>query len=211
MSSKGRERTERSNHRHRIWQNNFLLARPERTILARDFYQAAIARGIDRLRLVISSDDPRVLSWPWEALFDPAHQFIAQHCDIERKLTRDISDPPPLPDTLPRDRVNILLVTCRPGGDKDVGYRSISRSLVDIVHASDLPADVTVLRPPTFEQVDRLLSERPGVQRKSRWLARGQGARARVTFWNITRPFSWLSYLKIAYNCNPSVCSHLGL
>jgi tetratricopeptide (TPR) repeat protein len=129
---------------------------------ARDFYQAAIAPGIDQLRFVVSSDDPQVLSWPWEALYDPAHRFIAQHCDIERKLTKDIADPPPVPASLPKDRVNILLVTCRPDGEQDVGYRSISRSLVDLVHASDLPAEVTVLRPPTFEQLERELSERPG-------------------------------------------------
>ncbi len=129
---------------------------------ARDFYKDAVKPGLDQFRLLISSDDPQVLSWPWEALYDPKKQFIAQHCDIERKLTKDLDDPPKLPDTLPRDRVNILLVTCRPDGDQDVGYRSISRSLVDLVHASDLPAEVTVLRPPTFEQLDRVLKEKPG-------------------------------------------------
>lgn len=129
---------------------------------ARDFYQRASAAGLDRLRLVISSDDPKVLSWPWEALYDPTRQFIAHHCDIERKLTRDVDDPPELPATLPRDRINILLVTCRPEGDRDVGYRSVSRPMIDKVHASDLPAEVTVLRPPTLEQLDRVLAERPG-------------------------------------------------
>jgi len=105
---------------------------------------AAIAPGVDQLRLVISSDDPQVLSWPWEALLTRPSLYRAT-CDIERKLTKDVADPPPLPATLSRDKVNILLVTCRPDGDQDVAIASISRSLVDLVHASDLPADVTIL------------------------------------------------------------------
>lgn len=111
---------------------------------ARDLYNAAISSGLASLRLIVSSDDPEVLSWPWELLYDPDRRYIATDCDIERKLTKDVGEPSELPETLPRDRVNILLVTCRPDGENDVGYRSISRSFADLVHASAFPAEVTV-------------------------------------------------------------------
>ncbi|HEX8198866.1 MAG TPA: CHAT domain-containing protein, partial [Isosphaeraceae bacterium] len=46
----------------------------------------------------------------------------------------------------------ILLVTCRPFA-ADVPYRSLSRPLVELVIHQNLPAEVTVLRPPTFDRL----------------------------------------------------------
>ncbi|MCP4455545.1 MAG: hypothetical protein GY809_29145, partial [Planctomycetes bacterium] len=73
----------------------------------------------------------------------------------------NVADPPSLPEGLPNDRINILLVTARPF-DHDVHYRSISRSLVDLVHKNHLLAEVTVLRPPTFDRLREVLRQRPG-------------------------------------------------
>ena len=70
-------------------------------------------------------------------------------------------DPHPLADSLPRDRVNILLVTARPY-EGDVRFRSISRPLVELIERHRLPAEVTVLRPPTFDALREHLRERPG-------------------------------------------------
>ena len=60
----------------------------------------------------------------------------------------------------PKDQVNILLVTARPYA-ADVRYRSISRPLVELIDKQDLPAQVTVLRPPTFENLREHLRECP--------------------------------------------------
>lgn len=68
---------------------------------------APTADGYSGLRLQISSDDPQVLSWPWEALRDPELEVLAHSCQIERRLNT-VRDPQPLPDALPKDRVNIL-------------------------------------------------------------------------------------------------------
>src|ERR1039458_1406015 len=38
--------------------------------------------------LQIRSDDPHILSWPWEALFDPQHNYLAHERRIERRLNR---------------------------------------------------------------------------------------------------------------------------
>ena len=68
-------------------------------------------------------------------------------------------DPPRLP-ALPKDRINILLVTARPF-ENDVDYRSISRPLVDLIRKEKLPASVQVLRPPTFDNLVKHLKAKP--------------------------------------------------
>ncbi len=117
--------------------------------------------GLDRLQLQISSDDPRVLSWPWEALRDKETGVLGQTCQFERRLEK-VSDPQPLSDRLPTDRVNILLLTARPF-EGDVRYRSMSRPLVELIDKHKLPAKVTVLRPPTLDRLREHLRERPDV------------------------------------------------
>ncbi len=68
----------------------------------------------------VRSDDPHILSWPWEALFDPQANYLAH----ERRLNK-LRDPQPLA-ALPTDRANILLVVARPYKG-DLRYRSIAR------------------------------------------------------------------------------------
>ena len=92
----------------------------------------AATRDYSKLHLQISSDDPRILSWPWEALRDPELGVLAQTCQIERRLNK-ARDPQSLPDSLPNDSVNILLVVARPYGRQDVRFRSIARPLVELI------------------------------------------------------------------------------
>ncbi|WP_169249057.1 tetratricopeptide repeat protein [Candidatus Competibacter phosphatis] len=126
----------------------------------RDFYHDAYRDGLENLDLRIASDHPGVLAWPWEALADPQHPgALAHHCRIERRLDRG-HDPLPLPEGLPRDRINILFVTARPYED-DVRFRSLSRPVVEWIEQRELPARVTILRPPTFERLREHLRERP--------------------------------------------------
>ena len=119
----------------------------------------AISEGYKNLRLLISSDDPRVLAWNWEALKDPMADPVAHLCAIERKLNR-VMDPVPLSQYLPKDCVNILLVTARPF-DNDVRYRSISRLLVELTETRNLPAEVHILRPPTLDRLREHLRTHP--------------------------------------------------
>jgi hypothetical protein len=122
-------------------------------------FDAATSEQYGQLQLRISSDDPRVLHWPWEALRDPEVGVLARTCQVERQLNK-LRDPHPVSARLPRDRVNILLVTARPYAG-DVRYRSISRPLVDQIAERKLPATVTVLRPPTLDSLRAHLRERP--------------------------------------------------
>jgi hypothetical protein len=125
-------------------------------------FQATNTADYRRLTLQIASDDPGTLSWPWEAMRDPRLGTpVALACDIERRLS-EIVDAPPVSPNLPQDRVNILLVVARPYGNEDVRYRSIARSLVELIARHHLPASVDLLRPPTFAQLREHLHKHPG-------------------------------------------------
>ena len=124
-----------------------------------EIFNDATREGYESLHLLISSDDPQVLGWPWEALHDPQVGQLAQTCQIERRLNT-VRKPDKIGHPWPDNQVNILLVTARPYA-ADVRYRSISRPLVELIDKQDLPAQVTVLRPPTFESLREHLRERP--------------------------------------------------
>lgn len=126
---------------------------------ARDLYTKAVASGHHLLTLKFVSNDPRVLSWPWERLSDPNTVPLGHASKIVRRL-HDVADPGPISPDLPTDRVNILLVIARPDAN-DIAYRSSARSVVDLIRSEKLPAAVTVLRPPTFAQLRTHLDEHP--------------------------------------------------
>ncbi len=125
------------------------------------WYEDARREGLKYLTLRIASDDPKVLAWPWEALYDPYGSTLAHSCIIERQLNNH-NDPQPLPANLPEDRLNILLVVARPYGDEDVTYQALSRPLINLLAEQNLPITVDLLRPPSFDQLQACLEARPG-------------------------------------------------
>lgn len=128
--------------------------------LGRDFFsEAERESGRDGLVIEIRSDDPAVLAWPWEALQNATESPVALACQVERRLTM-ATRAPVLSSALPRDRLRILLVIARPFED-DVGFRSVARPVVDLIEAHEFPAEVTVLRPPTFERLQEVLEQNP--------------------------------------------------
>lgn len=128
----------------------------------RDFYYEAYRAGLEQCTLKIASDDPQVLAWPWEALRDPqTGGTLAHHCRLERQLSSQ-HDPLALPDTLPGDRLNILMITARPY-DNDVDFRTLSRPVLEVIRQENLPVTVTMLRPPTLAQLREHLHAHPGV------------------------------------------------
>jgi hypothetical protein len=122
------------------------------------WYHKAYQAGLHNLTLKIASDHPRILSWPWEALHDPHSGTLAHACRIERQLS-ELYDPLPLPD-LPRDRINILMISARPKA-QDVGFRALSRPLLALIQQEKLPAQLDILRPPSFAKLQAQLRARP--------------------------------------------------
>lgn len=128
---------------------------------ARDWYQDAKRRNFKDFRIKITSDSPEVMSWPWEALHSTDDGYLALRCCIDRQLS-NIGDPPQLSEALQQDSLHILYIIPRPYGENDVGYHVLADSLVDYISKNNLPVTVDVLRPPTFDQLRRVLYDRPG-------------------------------------------------
>ncbi len=74
-------------------------------------------------------------------------------------MVRHSAQPPTLRATVrPGPTLNLLLVTARPRGARDVGYRTITRPLVALLRQSNLPVQVDILRPGTYEALHRHLA-----------------------------------------------------
>ncbi len=124
------------------------------------WFDQATATTYADLYLQIVSNDPAVLAWPWEALYDgQAGCRLAHTCQVERRLDQ-LREPPTLGE-LPKGRVNILLLIARPY-EHDVRFRSVARALVEWADRPEVPAHVHVLRPPTLDRLRAHLREKPG-------------------------------------------------
>ena len=128
---------------------------------ARDWYRDARQKLLSNLCLKIVSDNPAVLSWPWEALESRDDGLLAQQCRIERQLD-NIGDVYPIPDNLlTMNQLNILYIIARPYGDRDVGFQTLARPLIDFINEDGWPVHIDVLRPPTFNRLRMILEEKP--------------------------------------------------
>ncbi|WP_265277370.1 CHAT domain-containing protein [Nostoc sp. KVJ3] len=129
---------------------------------ARQFFQAATYEGLNQCELVIVSDNPEVLNLPWELLYSPSdRQFLAPSL---AGMSRSLSDYPIRAEMgeLPQDKLNILLVIARPYGEKDIALKTIARPLLDSISNIRKKVNIKVLRPPSFEQFERELNDKPG-------------------------------------------------
>ncbi len=85
----------------------------------------------------------------WEALRDPELESpLAVRLPVSRRVERL-----PFRFALPPERttLNILLVTARPDGPRDVGYRTISRPLLKVPQQAELPVALDLVRPGTWD------------------------------------------------------------
>ncbi len=127
---------------------------------ARDLW-AELRRGLNKTRVEISVEDVQeATSIPWELLRDPktdislalhAQAFVRTHSNpaLRAKLPHKASKDEP---------IRILLVICRPREDRDVPFRSVASRLVKgLSKAAREFFQLDVLRPPTFEQLSKVL------------------------------------------------------
>ena len=111
-------------------------------------YRTLRDRAFDGCRVEVSGS-AALHRLHWEALRDPA---LGVPLAIRVPVTRRVDglgkkfEPPGGRPTL-----NILVVVARPNGPVDVGYRTISRPLLDALRTAGLPVRVDLVRPGTWE------------------------------------------------------------
>ncbi len=120
----------------------------------------AVREQLADLRVEIASGITEAASIPWELMRDPqSDSAIALRV---RVFVRVQSNPniafipvPPSDD----GRVRLLYIVCRPGGRDDVELRAVANRLVQDLGEDLARFDITALRPPTFEQLQKELTD----------------------------------------------------
>jgi hypothetical protein len=118
---------------------------------ARDQYRQATQQGLHSIQLEIAGS-VAFHRLHWEALHDPELDLpLALQAPIIRQNRVSQVFPSAMQ---PSKTINILVVVARPGGSRDVGYRTISRPLVEELARMKQPINVTLLRPGTYQALD---------------------------------------------------------
>ena len=111
-------------------------------------YRTLRERAFDGCRLEITGS-AAFHRLHWEALRDPKIEApLAVRLPVTRRVGQLESK-----FQLPPERatLNILVVTARPFGKGDVGYRTISRPLLDAMRQTRLPVTIDLVRPGTWD------------------------------------------------------------
>jgi tetratricopeptide (TPR) repeat protein len=114
--------------------------------------------NLSQVQIEIESITPEFHAIHWEALQDPdLPRPLAVDCILIRKSVR-----PAIIEAKVKEfpTVNLLVVTARPNTDEDVGYRTISRPLVEAIRNSQLRVNIELLRPGTYEALERHLESK---------------------------------------------------
>lgn len=119
-----------------------------------------VEERLPETRIEIVTGVAEAATIPWELLREPsadavlaltAHSFVRAQPDSARA--------PRLP-ARKKGKIRILLVLCRPRGEKDVPFRSVASQLLRGLSEANREAyDLDLLRPPTFEQLGKVLRE----------------------------------------------------
>ncbi|MFZ4704352.1 MAG: CHAT domain-containing protein, partial [Candidatus Methylumidiphilus sp.] len=112
------------------------------------------------LRIEISTGIAEAASIPWELMRDP--QSDSALAVRVQAFVRVQSNPnigfvpvPPSKD----GRIRLLYVVCRPNGRDDVGLRAVANRLLQGLGDNRARFDITALRPPTYEQLQKTLTD----------------------------------------------------
>jgi tetratricopeptide (TPR) repeat protein len=100
---------------------------------------------------------PSFHRWHWEALKDPdlPYPMVLQSTMIRQNLTSQVIEA----TMRPSPTINLLIVTARPFGKQDVGYRTISSPLVDSLRQAKATVQIDILRPGTYKALENHLRD----------------------------------------------------
>jgi hypothetical protein len=117
-----------------------------------------VRHAVSATRIEIETTVKDATALPWELLRDPdADVPLALRARAFVRSTHDSVQRPNLPKSA-AGPIRVLLVICRPRGSDDVPFRSVARRMIEGLRGSDA-VRLTVLRPPTFERLARVLRE----------------------------------------------------
>lgn len=111
-------------------------------------YRQATQEGLEGARVEIIGS-PEFHALHWESMKDPKLEdaFALRSTMVRKNSTPQII----AADARPSPTINLLIVTARPGGKRDVGYRTISRPLVGALRKAGVRVQIDILRPGTYE------------------------------------------------------------
>ena len=119
-------------------------------------YKQRLQAGLNTLQIEIAGS-PLFHALHWEALKDPK---LPQPLALQATMVRQNLKPQVVHATIRSSpTINLLLVTARPFGKRDVGYRTISRPLVEVLRQANLPVRVEILRPGTYKALENHLRQ----------------------------------------------------
>ncbi len=113
-----------------------------------------LRKGQNPLQIEIVGKTPDFQALHWEPGYP---RPLAVDCVMVRKSVKRGARQANIPQS---PVINLLVVTARPNEEQDVGYRTISRPLIDAIENSQLAVNVELLRPGTYEALARHLEEK---------------------------------------------------
>jgi len=117
-------------------------------------YRNILKAGLHDLQIEIAGS-PKFHALHWESIKDPK---LAQPLALQAAMFRKNLTAQALPASVRTSpTINLLIVTARPSGAHDVGYRTISRPLVEALHQTSIPIQVEILRPGTYKSLENHL------------------------------------------------------
>jgi tetratricopeptide (TPR) repeat protein len=119
-----------------------------------------IRERLPETRIEIITGVTEAATIPWELLREPkTDSVLALTVQSFVRAQPNAALSPRLPSE-EKGKIRILLVICRPRGGDDVPFRSVASQLVrGLSEANREVYDLDVLRPPTFEQLGRVLQQ----------------------------------------------------
>ncbi|MBD2214034.1 tetratricopeptide repeat protein [Nostoc linckia FACHB-104] len=115
--------------------------------------------NLKQVKIEIVGNSPEFHALHWEAMQDKDWpRPLAVDCVMIRKrLGKAASVAAKMAES---PIINLLVVIARPDEENDVGYRTIARPLIEVIQNSQLPVNIDLLRPGTYESLERHLEEK---------------------------------------------------
>jgi hypothetical protein len=120
----------------------------------------AVREQLADLRVEITTGIAEAASIPWELMRDPQSDSaialrVQSFVRVQPNPNMSFVPVPPTNE----GRVRLLYVVCRPGGRNDVELRAVANRLLQDLGEDLARFEITALRPPTFEQLQKVLTD----------------------------------------------------